>query len=323
MSAPDPPRAIENERHCPVCGENGAKKALKVKEDRFGEDWNGWVWACDQCGCFYLRHPPGQKEMDEFYKRCYSRYGELLSPDRLPKKWVLHRFSKIAELRARERQLDNLEGLQGPKVLDFGCHDGHLLPLMEARGWEAWGYDPTIHETALHPRLRTGRFEDLAQEIGLVDDILVSHVLEHLLDPEGTFRRLAGLLRPGGRIHIRIPNLNSPFRHMCGSRWIHWHPPFHFQHFHHGHIDRMAEQIGFRCISSASWTPVAWVASNFRNLFSPPKIFPDRRFHRELSVETFLLLFMVERAFRILFGGDAMELVYELRLDPKSLDPIL
>ena len=32
---------------------------------------------------------------------------------------------------------------------------------------------------------------------------------------------------------------------------------------------------------------------------------------------------MVERAFRILFGGDAMELVYELRLDPKSLDPIL
>jgi SAM-dependent methyltransferase len=300
------------ERACPVCGEGAAERALEVSEDRFGEVWRGWLWACARCGCLYLRHPPSQEEMDGFYRRCYARYSELLSPDRGPRKWLLDRFRKTAKLHFPE-PLDSLEGIEGPKVLDYGCHDGHLLPLMEAKGWEAWGYDPTPHDSATHPGLRSGSFEALAGEMGLVDDILISHVLEHLEDPAATLRRLTHLLRPGGRLHVRIPNLDSPWRRLCGKGWIHWHAPFHFQHFRKSHIDDMVGGLGLRCVRAKSWTPTAWVASNLRNWCFPPKIFPDRRFHRNRSTESFLLLLILERFTRVMAGGgDALELTYRL-----------
>lgn len=250
--------------------------------------------------------------------RCYSQYSELLAPDRSPRRWILDRFKKTARLRSPE-PLDSLEGLMGPKVLDYGCHDGHLLPVMEARGWEAWGYDPTPHALAAHPRLRAGSFEDLAEEMGPVDDVLVSHVIEHLMDPADTLARLAGQLRPGGRLHVRIPNLDSPFRRLCGRGWIHWHAPFHFQHFRKSHIDRMVHGLGLRCVHARSWTPTAWAASNLRNWCFPPKRFPDARFHREQSTESFLALLLFERLMRALAGGgDALELIYRLE---SSLKP--
>lgn len=299
-------------RDCPVCGEPKGDLAFEVSEDRFGEDWRGWLWACARCGCLYLGKPPSPQEMDGFYQRCYTRYSELLTPDRLPRKWVLDRFQKLSRLRFQERTLDTLEGLKGTKVLDYGCHDGHLLPLIEAKGWEAWGYDPTLHEGATHPKVRTGSFDALADEMGLVDDILISHVLEHLVDPVGALKRLVGLLRPGGRLHVRVPNLDSPFRWLCGIGWIHWHAPFHLQHFRKAHIDEMAGGLGLTCVSSFSWTPTAWVASSLRNRVFPPKVFPDRRFHREQSMESLLLLRLLERFLRWMGGGDALELIYEL-----------
>jgi 2-polyprenyl-3-methyl-5-hydroxy-6-metoxy-1,4-benzoquinol methylase len=39
------------------------------------------------------------------------------------------------------------------------------------------------------------------------DAILLSHVLEHLLDPVGVLRKLLPLLRPGGHVIIAVPNV--------------------------------------------------------------------------------------------------------------------
>ena len=95
-------------------------------------------------------------------------------------------------------------------------------------------------------------------------------------------------------------------------RWIHWHSPFHLQHFSQAHIDTMAGRAGLRRVAVRSWTPVLWVASNLRSALFPAKTLPDRRLYREVPTEAFLLLRLIESLIRAVAGGDALELVYEL-----------
>ena len=41
------------------------------------------------------------------------------------------------------------------------------------------------------------------------DTILAYDILEHLVDPWGTTRRLAAMLTPGGQLHVSLPNARS------------------------------------------------------------------------------------------------------------------
>jgi 2-polyprenyl-3-methyl-5-hydroxy-6-metoxy-1,4-benzoquinol methylase len=41
------------------------------------------------------------------------------------------------------------------------------------------------------------------------DTILAYDILEHLVDPWGTTKRLAAMLRPGGQLHVSLPNARS------------------------------------------------------------------------------------------------------------------
>jgi len=42
---------------------------------------------------------------------------------------------------------------------------------------------------------------------GYFDALLLSHVLEHLVDPAQALARLAPLLRSGGRVYVALPNI--------------------------------------------------------------------------------------------------------------------
>ncbi|WP_293904497.1 bifunctional 2-polyprenyl-6-hydroxyphenol methylase/3-demethylubiquinol 3-O-methyltransferase UbiG [Phenylobacterium sp.] len=48
---------------------------------------------------------------------------------------------------------------------------------------------------------------DLAPLQGAFDALIVSEVLEHLTDPWTTLKRLAGCLKPGGRVYASSPNV--------------------------------------------------------------------------------------------------------------------
>jgi 2-polyprenyl-3-methyl-5-hydroxy-6-metoxy-1,4-benzoquinol methylase len=52
-----------------------------------------------------------------------------------------------------------------------------------------------------------GKIEDRLSELQSYDLILLLDVLEHLVDPVGTLKRLSGLLSPGGHVIVSVPNI--------------------------------------------------------------------------------------------------------------------
>jgi SAM-dependent methyltransferase len=100
------------------------------------------------------------------------------------------------------------------RVLDVGCGDGTVARLLAAQGCSVWGIerDKELAELAKdacdHVVIADVEGVDLAE---LVDDpfdvVLCLDVLEHLVDPVATLRRLTANLAPSGRIVASIPNV--------------------------------------------------------------------------------------------------------------------
>lgn len=283
-----------------------------VREDRFGEDWEGALVECLTCGCYFLGHPPGTEELSGFYQRCYGHYEELLAPGKGSHKWVLDRLGLKRLFRMGEPSLNSTHGIRGPRVLDFGCHDGTLLKALERVGHHVYGYEPHPTSDMLHASILTGSLEDLVAQLEPVDDIVLSHVLEHLPEPLATLQCLVGLLKPGGRIHLRVPNLASPWRKLVGPAWIHWHPPFHLQHFTIQHLDRLAMNLGMKRIAARQTTPTDWLVGNLRawKLKKPP--LPNKRFHKPYPTEIYLAARLLNLLVAPFAGGDLLETVYQL-----------
>ena len=103
----------------------------------------------------------------------------------------------------------------GSRVLDVGSADGSVAGGLQARGCRVTGIEIDEEFAAgandVVDRMIVGDVErlDLADVFGgeRFDVVLCLDVLEHLVEPVGTLRRLAGLLEPGGSLVASIPNV--------------------------------------------------------------------------------------------------------------------
>lgn len=104
------------------------------------------------------------------------------------------------------------------RILDAGCSSGMLGAALKARGdVEVVGIeaDPTYAAGARDrlDRVVVADLEELAaqagleRELGRFDCVIAADVLEHLVHPERVLGALAGLLEPGGRAVVSLPNV--------------------------------------------------------------------------------------------------------------------
>jgi len=104
----------------------------------------------------------------------------------------------------------------GAAVLDIGCASGNLLAaLRDDRGCSAVGLelDPDAVAAARARGLEVHR-TDLTREPlphhlagRRFDRVILADVLEHLVEPEQVLSQVPGLLAPGGRVVVSVPNI--------------------------------------------------------------------------------------------------------------------
>jgi glycosyltransferase involved in cell wall biosynthesis/ubiquinone/menaquinone biosynthesis C-methylase UbiE len=146
------------------------------------------------------------------------RWRSLSTADQATLDRVLRNEADMAYRRRARVLLDYLELEDGQRVLDCGCGMGfYLMAMSRLRCLRLVGLDGNPARLAWARRERVpagllrGDIERLPFPAAVFDRILLTEVLEHLVDDRRGLAELYRVLRPGGVLAISVPHADYPF----------------------------------------------------------------------------------------------------------------
>lgn len=133
-------------------------------------------------------------------------------------------------------QVLGLHARERGRVLDIGCGNGVFLARLRALGWETVGHemDPIAAHFARQNfglDVREGPLAEAGFKPETFDIVTLSHVIEHVHDPEGLVRQCRALLKPGGKLIILTPNSDGLCHRYFRESWRGLEPPRHIHCF--------------------------------------------------------------------------------------------
>lgn len=111
------------------------------------------------------------------------------------------------------RTLLGLVDIPPGRALDCGCGAGDNARLLRAAGWQVTGVTRDSAELAAAAvECEQVELADLADGLRFAADasydlVVLSHILEHLVEPAGLLAEAQRVLAPGGRIAVALPNI--------------------------------------------------------------------------------------------------------------------
>jgi 2-polyprenyl-3-methyl-5-hydroxy-6-metoxy-1,4-benzoquinol methylase len=146
--------------------------------------------------------------------------------------------------------------IKGGRLLDIGFGDGAFMDKAQAIGWEVTGIDPDprVVDNALKRGLDVyqGDLEILAGEKNVFDVITMSHVIEHVHKPMVVLEACHRLLKPGGRLWLETPNINSLGRSRFKQNWRGLETPRHLVIFNGQSLCSALDRVGFTDVQNTS-----------------------------------------------------------------------
>jgi len=275
---------------CPVCGETRRALLFQGLQDWLGGAPGSWAFhRCLGCGLLILdpRLTPGAigSAYDEYQHHLAAPvaepspdggtgvragWGDIVArayrrwaygyPDGLG--WWLRLLALLAVpypegAEAVGFSVLYLRPVPGGELLDVGCGGGAQLVQMRRLGWRGTGVDPDARAVEMATRVhgldvRRGTLAEQGFAAGRFDAVTLSHVIEHVHDPEGLLRECARVLKPGGRLVAVTPNAASLGRRRLGTSWIGLQPPRHLYLFDCATLARLAVRAGLRVLTMRS-----------------------------------------------------------------------
>ena len=133
-------------------------------------------------------------------------------------------------------RLDALDalGCRGGRLLGVGCAAGFFVEDARARGYEAFGVEPSPEaQRAWSEAARPWLMGDLdaARAHGPFDVITAWDVLEHLPDPLATLRALRAMAKPDAVFAVVVPVIGNVNTRLAPATWDQYKPPEHLWFF--------------------------------------------------------------------------------------------
>jgi len=233
---------------CPLCGGEISPWASKQRRGNlFQYD------RCQKCDFLFVNPRPTLAALADYYSMqmdhkplADSTPPPLTTPD--PSSDASRAIAQLLKLRPGTG-----------RMLDVGAGGGGFSLAAQAAGLTvtALEIDPT-EAAALSavPGLRVipTLFESFEMPPSSFDYVLMSHVLEHSQDPRAWIAKAALLLSSGGVLAVMLPNFNSIYRYVGGTRDPYFIPPDHLNHFNAKSLAQLCASLGLREIHRATTT---------------------------------------------------------------------
>lgn len=265
---------------CRICGSERRQRWLDGLTDRIFRAAPGrWtLWRCSDCNAATLDPRPTPASIGRAYSQYYTHGGaekNFLVPgdrpdlkfkralhlsfynrtyghshvDALPLGWLLVAASRWRSARAGQ-YIRHLPGASASaRLLDVGCGDGGFLRVARAMGYQACGIeiDPAAAALARAQgfEVHEGPADGAPVAPASLDQVTMSHVIEHLHEPIAALERVCGWLRPGGRIWLQTPNVQGRGAQRYGADWRGLEPPRHLVLFGERSLRLALERAGF------------------------------------------------------------------------------
>ena len=166
------------------------------------------VYVCEVCA--HVQTPP-LEDIGGYYDTAYNVHLESDEADDL---YAVR--DGVPVYRAQHQANVALEKLalpHGAAVLDYGCGKGMSLRALLAARPDLDGavFDVSdayrAHWDAFVPSANQAAYAPPATWAGRFDAVLSFFALEHVADPHRFLTRIRTLLRPGGELHLTVPNV--------------------------------------------------------------------------------------------------------------------
>jgi 2-polyprenyl-3-methyl-5-hydroxy-6-metoxy-1,4-benzoquinol methylase len=252
--------------------------------------WSLKKCRSERCGVVWLDPMPAADELFRAYRDYYTHGNESARSTLFKFTKGLYRlavdgFLLIAgvPIERRRAALMFLGDRSPGTILDIGCGQGTFLAVMAKRGWSVAGVDFDIEAVAAARRLhgidvRVGTVDTVVDTGSNFDVVTASHVIEHVPDPLEFLIQCRKLLRPGGCVVLRTPNVDSFGHRRYGRSWRGLESPRHLHLFTLAALEACGKSAGFAdnlCFTSSVGAEGILLASHFlekRGEFRPSKL---------------------------------------------------
>jgi len=138
-----------------------------------------------------------------------------------------------------------------PTLCDVGCGSGLAMSEFKRAGYEVAGIDPDAAALALAAKVGEvfeGTAEALPEALAerRFDAVVLSHSLEHCIDPARALGNVKRLVARGGTAIIEVPNNAAVGFEMYGPGWFFADIPRHLQFFTERSLRKSLGQAGMR-----------------------------------------------------------------------------
>ncbi len=234
--------------NCACCGSD----EYNFITDKLRYDKKGIVAECVKCGLIRLLGAKNfEDKSEEYYRKKYAKEyhkGVKANLDSLFDSFLPVQEERIGRMRKFFRKTDRL--------LEIGSSVGYFLYSAKKYVAEVYGIELNIEEAEYandkkkiktsHKSLENSEFNSMK-----FDHICLFQLLEHIPDPILFLRELRKYLRPGGYIHIEVPNIADPlvslFDNMEFRNFFYQKP--HLYYFSPRTLTNIAKKSGLKIIA--------------------------------------------------------------------------
>lgn len=132
-----------------------------------------------------------------------------------------------------KKRLKNInEYIPSGKLLDVGCAMGFFLKVAKEHKWDTYGvevsgYAAEYAEKNSGADIFNGTIEDVRYPDSFFDVVIMEDVIEHMINPVASLKKINELMKKGGIAAINTPNSRGLLCKISGRYWPHYKPLEH------------------------------------------------------------------------------------------------